>query len=289
MALGSVESKVIQNSDLRDLTAFADSGVEKFHEKFPWVKPLYVTIAGAAFSATGIELAEHQNRTHKHTLKGTMIALACLGIGGILDLLDGKLATVIRSRMQDGPKRDRHENFGQVIDPVFDGGIEALEAIEAARTAKREGNRFGVAAALLQLATINIPRTAKAFAGVFGKKVPETYRAIDLFTRGDIRVLGNSLGRKGPNWLAAFVHTVKGVPIQGMAHATGALANGIVTAERVGIALNPDIESKLTSKQIYHAKWRTAILGAESVACIGLAYYFGRKLLSNQKNNTHQK
>lgn len=270
----SKKGSVVRNSKLRELTSFIDPAVASFHKKFPKVKAWHVTAAGVILSCAGIHLAEHQNRTGKHSVLTTSAAFVLGGVGASMDVIDGKVATVIRAEMTDEKKRARHETIGQAIDPVADGLIEAFQAGSAAYTAHLRGNRLGTKLALLRLATTNLPRTAKALAGWLGGfKLMETYGIKDVL-RGDIRFFGTSLGRKVPNYAATLAS-----PVQKTMDALAGPANILVTADRLGVLMNPKGELALSDKDIEHAKVRTLVLGVESAAFIGTAYFLGKKLL----------
>lgn len=277
-----LEESAVRNSRLRSLINFVDPTVESFHESFRKVKAPHVTAAGAACSIVGIGIAEYQNITGKHTRGRTALAVGLCLLGATLDLFDGKLARVIRSEMTDEKAKEKDEDWGQAEDPLADGIIEACQAGSAAVTAWKRGDRWGVRLALGRLATTNLPRTAKAIAGCFGIEVPETYRLKDVL-HGDIRSFGTSLGRKIPNYGATFVDTAGGISVQNKLDAVTVPANAIVAAERFGTLLTSGRELVLSEKEIRHAKIRTVVLGLESLAFLGVAYFLGKKLLSKQK------
>lgn len=277
----SETESAVRNSKLRDLTNFVDPFVEKFDEAFD-VPAWVVTAAGVGCSIAGIELFEHQNRTNKYT-RGIIALASSLTIAGwVLDLLDGKLARVRRAKMTDQKAKDRDELIGQALDPVADGIIEMWQAKASANTASQKGNEAGVKRALWRMRTTNGPRFAKAFVGCFGINVPETYTLKDLL-HGDIRPLGVSLGRKGPNYLATAVHEVKGVPLQSKLDIVAPTANMVVTGDRLGALLGTKGIGALSKKEIKQAQFRAAVLGVEGLAFIGIAYLLKRVLLSKNK------
>ncbi|OGE28649.1 hypothetical protein A2867_04355 [Candidatus Daviesbacteria bacterium RIFCSPHIGHO2_01_FULL_40_11] len=284
----SEEESAVRNSELRELTTFADGAVEWLHEKSRRrLRAWHLTALGVGFSILGIELAEYQNRTGKYSLKTTALAFGSAFIGAALDLGDGKLARVERSEMTDEKAKARHEIIGQALDPAADGVIEAWQAGSAAVTAAKNGDRFAAAMALRRLCLVNGPRTAKAIAGCFGIEVPETYRIKDVL-HGDIRFFGTSLGRKIPNYLATLVNRIRGVSVQGGADVIASGANGLVTTERLSSLITPKGEKVLSDKEIKHAKTRAIVLGVEGFAFVGAAYLLGKVLLPGKKD-TKQK
>ncbi len=278
------EESVVRNSKLRSLTDFVDPTLESLYENKPFlrkVKAWHVTALGAAFSIAGIGIAEHQNRVGKHPLWRTVLAGGLCILGATLDLLDGKWARLIRSKMIDEKAKKRDEDIGDSVDPLGDGFVEAFQAGSSAYTAWKRRDRWGVRLALGRLATTNLPRTAKAIAGCFGIKVPETYSLKNVL-HGDIRPFGTSLDRKIPNYSATFVDTAGAVPVQKGMDAIVVPANVIVATERVGTLLTRG-DLSLSKTDIRHAKIRTVVLGLESLVFLGAVYFIGKKLLAKQK------
>lgn len=279
----SEEKSRVRNSNLRQKTDFVNASLESVYEKHGWAKKIkawHITAAGVLFSIVAIELAEHQNRTDKYSWKTTLAALGLGLTGATLDLIDGKWARIIRDRMTDEKAKEKDEMRGQADDPFADGVIEGWQAGAAAYTAWLKGDRLGTALALGRLATTNFPRTAKAIVATFGFKVPETYSFKDLL-HGDIRIFGVSLGRKIPNYGATLKDKAYGIPLQVIADAVAVSANGIVTRDRLWALFTSKGEHELSEKEEKHARFRAAVLGAQSLAFMGIAYYLGKRLLSN--------
>src|SRR3989344_206573 len=250
---------------------------------------LQATGAGTAIAIAGIEVAERKHRSGKHSVgKTTLAGLSLIG-GWIFDLLDGKLARLKRDKMTDEKAKERDEMVGQIADSGTDGIMEGWMATSAAYTAYEKRDWFGVNMALAQLALTSAPRAARAIAESRGKEVKETYKIKRFFTRLDLRVLGTSFGRKGPNLTALFVKRIKKVPVQGIAHGVGALANGIVAAERLITAFNPKIEKTLSPKEIRQAKVRATVLGTQTLAYMGLAWYLKKRFLAFSEREASQK
>lgn len=280
------EESTVRNSELREMTSFADSAVEAFHKIKPFrnVKAWHVTALGVLFSIAGIELAEHQNRTGKHIRSMTVLAFSSSLIGATLDLLDGKLARVIRSEMIDDKAKDEDEARGGATDAAGDGIIEAWRAGSSAFTAKKKGNSYAVKAALFTLAITNLPRVAKAIVGCFGFKVPETYRIRDIL-HGDPRFFGVSFGRKFTNYPATLINEVEGVSVQAGMDTIGSIANGIVTAERLSAFITAKGERELSPKEMRHARTRALVLGSEALLFGGTAFILGKHLLGQMDKN----
>lgn len=272
------EESAVRNSDLRKQTDFVNPATESLQSRFSGIKAWQVTALGVAFSIAGIEVAEHQNRTGKHSLKTTALAVALGLTGATIDLLDGKWARAARDKMTDEKAREKDEMIGQGEDPFADGVIEAWQSGSAFFTARKRGDRSGQIWALRRLVTTNLPRTAKAIAGIWGFKVPETYKIKDVL-HGDIRFFGTSLGRKIPNHGATLCDSIDGKALQKPEDIVAVSAGAAVAVGRLWRLFTPEGELALDDKEIEHAKFRAVVLGAESLAFLGIAGYLGKKLL----------
>lgn len=278
------KESTVRNSKYRKYTNFSDGAVELLHKNFPWLKAWHLTALGAGFSILGIELAEHQNRTGKHSVRTTVLAFLSSFLGAALDVGDGKKARLERSEMTDQKAIEEDEERGGAIDAAGDGVVEGWQAGSAAYTAAKNGDRLGAKLALLRLATTNLPRATKAIVGCFGFKVPETYRITDVL-HGDIRFFGTSLGRKIPNYLATLFNKPKGLPIQTVTDIIAPTASAIVTAKRLSALITPEGERELSAKEMRHARTRALVLGGEALLFGGTAFILGKYLLGQIDKN----
>ncbi|MBI2329781.1 CDP-alcohol phosphatidyltransferase family protein [Candidatus Daviesbacteria bacterium] len=279
------KGSAVRNSKLRELTDFVDPSLEAIYNKYnpkDKIKAWHITLAGVAFSIAGIEVAEHQNRTGKRSIAGTALAITLGLIGATLDLIDGKWARTARNKMTDEEEKAKDEKYGRAEDPFADGVIEAWQGGSAAYTAWKRGDLLGVLLAVARVATTNLPRTAKAIAGIRGHKVPETYSFKNLLN-GDIRTFGTSFGRKPLNYGATLVDQAKGIPLQRIEDSLAVSGNAIVTAERIKTLFNGKGELALDDKEIRNAKFSAVVLGLESLAFIVIAGYTGKRLLFGKK------
>lgn len=263
----AVEVEIGQrNSEYRGISeTLLDRPVRLFHTRFPGVKADHVSIAGVLLSMAGIHLMEHQHRAQKYSPRTTMAAAGLVGVGMLLDLLDGKLARVSRGEMTDEKAKYEDEKKGQAKDPIADSVIEALQSLESAYTAHKLGSRIEVESVIFNLASSNIPRTFKAVAGIFGISVPETYKPCDP------RFFGTSLGRKVPNYLSTFVPKARAV-----SNLAAGIANTVVALERFNAFTSPNFDSTLSDKETDFAGTRAKYLGIQSVVNIGIALVAGR-------------
>lgn len=275
------DDSAVRNSGLRKLTDFTNPTIGSLQERFSGIKAWEATALGMAFSIAGIEVAEHQNRTGKYSRKTTALAIALGLVGATIDLLDGKWARAAREKMTDEEAKEKDEMIGQAEDPLADGVIEAWQAGSAFFTARKRGDRSGQIWALRRLTTTNLPRTAKAIAGIWGFKVPETYKI------GDLRFFGTSLGRKGPNYGATLCDSIDGKALQKPADMVAVSAGVAVTVGRLWSLFTPKGELVLDDKEIKHAIFRTAVLGAESLALLGISHYLGKRYLLPKHQRKH--
>lgn len=266
-----------RNSEYRKLSErFLDVPVRKFHELFPKVTADQVSGLGVVLSVAGIHLMESQKRAGKYNPHKVLLAGILLGLGWSMDLFDGKVARERRKELATEKERYEDEKIGQVKDPLFDSVIETAQCLESAYTSHKLGNRFGVATALWNLATCNVPRTFKAVAGIVNKSVPEAYRPYDP------RFFGTSLGRKIPLSIATFFPEVASY-----ANLVGGVANTVVGVERARTAsdgfdraFDPNKKAELSNKEIDFALPRAGYLGVQSLVNLGVALVAGSLLKS---------
>lgn len=239
------------------------------------LKANHISVATFLAGAAAVVIEEGQNITGKRTLKKTAIALTLEGASGLGDLLDGKYARYERSFMPEGEEKDEHEKKGTGFDPLLDGLLEAFRKMMSIRTAIIRGDIKSANAAVDALERTNLPRTAKAAVGAIGVVVPESYHLPDL------RFFGTSSGRRGPDLLASLFHNLRGFPVQRCLDQTTGNADGVVAAERLLTALNPDAY-KLDKKEIGRARYKLKVLGIESLVFAGLAYAIRKLFLTGR-------
>lgn len=258
--VAETDESEVRNSYLRRFANPLNPLVRIYHKKInPKGTAFQVSLGAAVSSIIGIHLMERQHRADRYSKVITTVAVGLMVVGALGDLCDGKLARLIRSEMADPEEARRDEEFGQFIDPFFDGAVETWQLGESAYTAYKLGHKKVVASILFNMVTSNIPRTLKAFVGMFGGNPPETYLP------DDERFFGTSLGRKIPNYTATLTSDMD--VREGLNRATG-IANCLVAADRI---FGPNSDKKLTEKDIAHAKYRAPRLALQSLVNFGVA------------------
>lgn len=270
-----------RNHELRELSeSLLDAPVALFHRKLPGAKALYVSIGGAVISMAGIHLMENQHRAQKYNPKITGLAIGLVGLGMVCDLIDGKLARLIRSEMTDEKKKLDDEKKGQAIDPIIDGIIETFQYLESAWTAHKLGRKTAVKASIFNVITANVPRTWKAIAGTFAIPIEEGYKIWNP------RFWGTSLGRKLPNYASTFAPhpEINGVelPVGEFANIVTGTANTKVGMERLDKVAYPPLGQPgvvpMSNKEVEFAKYRAPRLAVQSLVNIGIGFVASRIL-----------
>lgn len=242
----------------RKYTKILNDPLREAHHLLPALSANHITIGGGVFSATGVRLMESQHRAGKYNPKVTISAIGLMGLGILLDAIDGPFSRVVRDEMPDGKEKEKNRLFGQWLDPAVDAFKEAFLRLETINTSLSLGHPLVGLAASLGLATDSLPRWNKARAGKAGKKVPEFYNNWKAFGTSGGRII---------NYLAVLFTDPA---LRASIHTLTTAANIAVEEERFNTFKDKKVTPTLSEDEIKDAEYREPKLEIQCAINMGM-------------------
>ncbi len=221
-------------------------------EKLPEITPNMLTYAGTGLVALGcisLGAAATEQLQQYQTLLNT-VGFANIGLGSVLDGVDGTLARIKAARGEHDTVR------GQIIDAVEDRKIDTFLAMLRTWLAYQNGSEFAQVAALTAWVTNYSPSYYRAWAEAQGAQVHEGKGLKFLGSRGGRMVLN----------LVGIVAGIAGLPdLQG---ATDTVSTGfnLITArarQKQGVEAQKDFPDGVPDSLEYKVLHDKAKLGEE--------------------------
>lgn len=252
----SVVSTETRNSNLRKfLGSKMLPYVESLHEKFPWLTPDHVTLAGGMLVGGGSWLFNRKEGGAR------WLGVAMVGLGLGADGIDGMLARVI-SKKNGEPL----SNHGQLLD----AGSDRIKEWMMAEARVDDGNHIGPR--ITQITSL-WPSLARAFAERRGVTVPET-------GSGWLGGVGTTIGRTALG-LGALV--VKGIDSESkllkMVDPLVSIANVVTAVKRFKLGMGgvPTLQESMRDRAARREKVLLGVAGALAVASLTSEWLRNRK------------